>query len=36
MEYAIRVENLEKKFNGFTAVDGVSFGIKKGEVTGYL
>jgi ABC-2 type transport system ATP-binding protein len=37
MEYAIRTEKLVKKFgNGFTALDGVSLQIKKGEVVGYV
>ena len=33
---AIKVENLSKKFNGFTAVDQVSFDIEKGELFGLL
>lgn len=32
----IEVENLKKKFNGFTAVDGVNFYIKRGEIFGFL
>ncbi len=32
----ITVENLVKKFNGHTAVDGISFGIKRGEIFGLL
>ena len=32
----IRVENLTKKFGDFTAVDDVSFDVKKGEVFGLL
>ncbi len=32
----IRVENLTKKFGNFTAVDEVSFEVKKGEVFGLL
>jgi ABC-type multidrug transport system ATPase subunit len=37
MEYAIRTEKLVKKYgNGFTALDGVSLQIKKGEVVGYV
>jgi len=34
--YAIRTKNLTKKFNGFTAVDNLSFDIKKGELFGIL
>ena len=33
---AIKVENLTKKFNGFTAVNSISFDIKEGEVFGLL
>ena len=37
MEYAIQTENLVKKYgNGFTALDGVSLRIRKGEVVGYV
>ena len=32
----IEVTNLTKRFNGFTAVDHVSFDVKKGEVFGLL
>ncbi len=32
----IRVENLTKKFNGFIAVDNISFEVKKGEFFGLL
>ena len=32
----IKTENLTKKFNAFTAVDGISFSVKKGEVFGFL
>jgi len=32
----IRVENLTKKFGDFTAVDDVSFDVKKGEIFGLL
>jgi len=36
-EYAIETENLVKTFgNGFTALDGVSLRIRKGDVVGYL
>ncbi len=33
---AIKVENLTKKFNGFTAVDGISFSVEEGELFGLL
>lgn len=33
---AIEVERLEKKFNGFTAVDKISFSVRKGELFGLL
>ena len=37
MEYAIRTESLVKRYGkGFTALDGVSLLIKKGEVVGYV
>ena len=37
VEYAIRTENLVKMYgNKFTALDGVSLQIKKGEVVGYV
>lgn len=32
----IRVENLTKQFNGFTAVDHVNFEVKRGEIFGFL
>jgi ABC-2 type transport system ATP-binding protein len=32
----IKTENLTKKFNGFTAVDNVTFKVKKGEIFGFL
>lgn len=35
-ENIIRVEKLVKRYNGFTAVDGVSFDIKRGEILGLL
>ncbi len=36
-EYAIKVENLTKKFNhDLTAVDGISFSVEKGEIFGLL
>lgn len=33
---AIEVNNLVKKFGDFTAVDNISFSIKKGEIFGFL
>lgn len=36
MEYAIEIESLVKKFGKFTAVNDVSFKVKKGEVFGFL
>ena len=33
---AIKVENLTKKFGDFTAVDGISFSVKPGELFGLL
>jgi ABC-2 type transport system ATP-binding protein len=33
---AITVDGLEKIFNGFTAVDGISFNVEKGELFGFL
>ena len=32
----IKVENLTKKFGTFTAVDDISFDVKKGEILGLL
>jgi len=32
----IKTSNLTKKFNNFTAVDNISFSIKKGEMFGFL
>jgi len=34
--FAIEVENLTKKFNGFTAVNNISFNVKAGELFGLL
>lgn len=34
--FAIKVENLTKKFNGFTAVDGITFSVEEGELFGLL
>ena len=36
MENVIEVKNLEKKFDNFTAVDNISFNIKKGEIFAFL
>jgi len=36
MDYAIKAENLTKNFNGFTAVDSISFNVKSGELFGLL
>ena len=35
-EAMIKVEHLKKKFGDFTAVDDISFEVKKGEVFGFL
>ncbi len=34
--YGIDVENLTKKFGRFTAVNSISFSVKKGEIFGFL
>lgn len=36
LEKIIEVENLTKRFNGFTAVDNISFSVSKGEFLGLL
>jgi ABC-2 type transport system ATP-binding protein len=36
MKYAIEVSKLTKKFNGFTAVNSISFNVKEGEIFGLL
>src|SRR3970040_1005011 len=33
---SIQVNNLTKKFGSFTAVDSISFNVKKGEIFGFL
>ncbi len=33
---SIEVKNLTKKFGSFTAVDGISFNVKEGEIFGFL
>ncbi len=35
-DYAVEVVNLTKKFGDFTAVDGVTFYIRRGEIFGFL
>ncbi|MCK4316118.1 MAG: ABC transporter ATP-binding protein [Anaerolineae bacterium] len=35
-EHAVEVINLTKKFGDFTAVDGVTFNIQRGEIFGFL
>lgn len=35
-DQAIEVRELTKEFGGFTAVDHVSFGVKRGEIFGFL
>ncbi len=35
-DYMIKVEKLTKKFGEFTAVDGISFNVKNGEIFGLL
>ncbi len=35
-EYAVTVENLTKRFGNFTAVNGISFTVRPGEIFGFL
>ncbi len=35
-DIAVRVQELEKKFGGFTAVNRISFEVKRGEIFGFL
>ena len=35
-EFAVKVENLTKKFDKFTAVDNVNFTVRRGEIFGFL
>ncbi len=35
-DYAVEVENLEKRFGSFVAVDRISFRVARGEVFGFL
>jgi ABC-2 type transport system ATP-binding protein len=32
----VSIRNLTKKYNGFTALNGISFNIKEGEIFGYI
>lgn len=36
MEVVVDVQNLEKKFDGITAVDSLSFTVNKGDIYGFL
>lgn len=36
LEYAVTVDNLEKRFGSFQAVNKVSFQVKRGEIFGFL
>lgn len=36
MDYAVSAENLTKKFGDFTAVNNISFNVKKGSIFGFL
>jgi len=36
METVVEVRNLTKQFNGFMAVDDISFDISKGEIVGLM
>ena len=36
MIYAVEVQNLVKTYNGITAVDGVNFKVREGEIFGFL
>ena len=36
MDTVIKVENLTKRFGDFTAVDNISFEVKRGEIFGFL
>ncbi|ASI13958.1 DrugE1 family ABC transporter ATPase [Candidatus Mancarchaeum acidiphilum] len=35
-DYSIHVSNLVKRYGDFTAVDGISFDVKEGEIFGFL
>ena len=34
--YAMQVRHLSKRFGSFTAVDDISFDVRKGEIFGFL
>ena len=36
MDISVNIENLTKRFGDFTAVDGISFSVGKGEIFGFL
>lgn len=36
MEISVEVKNLIKRFDKFTAVDGINFSVRKGEIFGFL
>ncbi|HNX22807.1 MAG TPA: ABC transporter ATP-binding protein [Spirochaetota bacterium] len=36
MEISVEVKNLTKRFDKFTAVDGINFSVRKGEIFGFL
>lgn len=36
MDKSIIIKNLTKRFGGFTAVDNISFSVRKGEIFGFL
>jgi len=36
MEYTVETENITKTFGNFTAVNGISFKVKRGEIFGFL
>lgn len=36
MDLVLEVKNLTKKYGSFTAVDGISFSLKKGSILGFL
>src|SRR5262245_26586965 len=35
-QFAVEARHLTKRFGGFTAVDEVSFGVRPGEIVGFL
>lgn len=36
MDISVEVKNLTKRFDKFTAVDGINFSVRKGEIFGFL